>query len=199
LQRVGRGFQLGIGDPVGVQALAHVRFVAGVVVPGGVGGGEAGGQVVHVVHGIALVVDAAKQGGNVHRGGLQLHADCGHVGGQHGGQQFRDGVALGVAPGDDQRLQLAVDFLVTGAGAGVRGAVGVQGPAVLFEELLGGVEVDLVAVQVFRQPVDGVLILPLGQAVGGVDNGAVAAGVLAGELVAVEAVGDGLADVRAVG
>src|SRR5699024_8200156 len=32
-----------------------------------------------------------------------------------------------------------------------------------------------------------------------VDNGAVAAGVLAGELVAVEAVGDGLADIRAVG
>ena len=142
---------------------------------------------------------AIRQGRKVHGGGLQFHAGLGHVGGQHGGQQVGNGVAGGVGPGDDQGLQLAVDILVAGAGAGVRGAVGIQGPAVLFQQLLGGVDVHLVVVQVLGQPVGVLGVLGLGQAVGSVHNGSVAAGVLTGELVAVQAVSDGLTDVLAVG
>src|SRR5699024_8318906 len=114
-------------------------------------------------------------------------------------QQVRDGVALGVAPSDDQRLQRAVNILVAGAGAGVGGAVGVQVPAVGFQQFFGGVDVDFIAVQVFSQPVGVLGVLDLGQAVGGVDDRGVTAGVLARELVTVQAVGNGLADGGAVG
>src|SRR5699024_1163713 len=48
------------------------------------------------------------------------------------------------------------------------------------------------------QPVGILGVLDLGQAVGSVHNGSVAAGVLTGELVAVQAVSDGLTDVLAV-
>src|SRR5699024_7692266 len=136
-------------------------------------------QVVHVVDGVALMADGSLQGGEVHGGGLQFHTNLSHVGGQHGGQQVGNGVAGGVGPGDDQGLQFAVDILVTGAGAGVRGAVRVQSPAVLFQQLLGGVEVHLVVVQVLSQPVGVLGVLGLGQAVGSVHHSGVTAGVLA--------------------
>ena len=51
-------------------------------------------------------------------------------------------------------------------------------------ELLGGIDVHVIGVQVLVDPVDGFLILPLSQAVEGMYHRAVTAGVLTGKLVA---------------
>ena len=191
--------QLLVHDPVAVVAALHPLGIGGVVVPGGADGGEANGQVVHVVDLVAAVGDGGLQRGEVHGGSLQLHAHLVHSLGQHGGEQIGNGVAVGVGPLDDQGLQLTVDILVTGAGAGILGAVGVEGPAVGLQQLLGLVQVLLIGVQVLVDPVLGLLILPLGQTIVGVDNGSVTAAVLTGELAAVQAVGNGLTDIGGIG
>jgi len=165
-QSLSGGSQLLVHNPVAVVTTLHPHGIGGVVVPGRSSQGEAGGQIVHVVD-LTAVVDTGQQGGEVGGGSLQIHTGLGHGLGQHGGQQLGHGVAAGVAPLDDQGLQLAVDVLVTGAGAGVGSAVGVQGPAVLLQQLLGLVNVLLIGVQVLVNPVLGLLVLPLGQAVVG--------------------------------
>jgi len=139
--------------------------------------------------------------GEVDGGSVDLHADLPNFRNEHRSDEFRNGVVGGIGPLDHQRHQLAVDHLVAqGVDALLEGfAVFVQSPAASDQFLLGLLQVVSIGVQFLVEPVGVLLVLPHGSTVIPVDDDSETTGVLAGELVAVKAVGDRTADAVELG